>query len=174
MNKDKERICIIGMPGSGKSTIGKKLSEKLKYSFFDTDEEIEKKEKIKIKDIFSIKGEDYFRSVETTIFNELINKKKIVISTGGGLVIKNLDKLKISFNIYLYCNLDMLTQRASRNNLRPLLNEDLSSQMKNLFHKRKEIYNRAADITINATINPKSTINEILKEINDDNQKVNK
>ena len=169
MNKDKERICIIGMPGSGKSTIGKQLSEKLKYSFFDTDDEIEKQEKIKIKDIFSKKGEDYFRSVETTVFDKLINKNKIVISTGGGLVIKNLDKLKISFNIYLHCNLDILTQRASRNNLRPLLNEDTSSQMKILFNERKEIYNQAADITINATINPKKTINEILKKINYDN-----
>ena len=169
MNKDKERICIIGMPGSGKSTIGKQLSEKLKYSFFDTDEEIEKQEKIKIKDIFSKKGENYFRSVETAVFSKLINKNKIIISTGGGLVIKNLDKLKISFNIYLYCSLDILTQRASRNNLRPLLNEDTSSQMKNLFNERKDIYNKAADITINTTINPKNTINEILKEINNDN-----
>ena len=83
--------------------------------------------------------------------------------------IKNLDKLKISFNIYLYCSLDILTQRASRNNLRPLLNEDTSLQMKNLFNERKDIYNKAADITINATINPKNTINEILKEINNDN-----
>ena len=169
MNKDKERICIIGMPGSGKSTIGKQLSEKLRYSFFDTDEEIEKQEKTKIKDIFSKRGEDYFRSIETTVFNKLINKNKIVISTGGGLVIKNLDKLKISFNIYLYCSLDILTQRASRNNLRPLLNEDTSSQMKNLFNERKDIYNKAADITVNATINPKNTINEILKEFNNDN-----
>ena len=169
MNKDKERICIIGMPGSGKSTIGRQLSENLKYSFFDTDEEIEKKEKIKIKNIFLKKGEDYFRSVETAVFNELMNKNKIVISTGGGLVIKNLNKLKISFNIYLYCNLDILTQRTSRNNLRPLLNEDTSSQIKNLFNDRKEIYNKAADITINANINPKNTINEILKEINNDN-----
>ena len=94
---------------------------------------------------------------------------KYTISTGGGLVIKNLDKLKISFNIYLYCSLDILTQRASRNNLRPLLNEDTSSQMKNLFNERKDIYNKAADITINATINPKNTINKILKEINNDN-----
>ena len=169
MNKDKERICIIGMPGSGKSTIGKQLSEKLKYSFFDTDEEIEKQERIKIKDIFSKKGEGYFRSVETAVFNELINKNKIVISTGGGLVIKNLNKLKKSFNIYLYCSLDILTQRASRNKLRPLLNEDTSSQMKNLFNERKDIYNMAADITINASLNPKNTINEILKEINNDN-----
>ena len=169
MKKDKKRICLIGMPGSGKSTIGKQLSESLKYSFFDTDKEIEKKEKIKIKEIFFKKGEDYFRSVESNIFNELMNKNKIVISTGGGLIIKNLKKLEQSFNIYLYCNLDILTKRTSRNSLRPLLNKDKSLQMKNLFNERKEIYNKAADITVNASINPKNTINEILKEINNDN-----
>ena len=169
MIKDKERICLIGMPGSGKSTIGKQLSKKLKYSFFDTDDEIEKQEKIKIKDIFSQKGEDYFRAVEIAVFNKLMNKNKIVISTGGGLVIRNLNKLKSSFNIYLYCNLDILTQRASRNNLRPLLNEDTSLQIKNLFNERKEIYTKAADIKIDTTINPKTTIRKILKEINNDN-----
>ncbi len=168
MNKDKERICLIGMPGSGKSTVGKLLSEKLKYSFFDTDKEIEKKEKTKIKNIFSEMGEDYFRSVETSIFNELMNKNKIVISTGGGLILKNLNRLRKSFNIYLYCNLDILIKRTSRNNLRPLLNEDVSLQMKNLFNQRKEIYNKIADIRINVT-NPKNTIKEILKEINNDN-----
>lgn len=89
MNKDKDCICLIGMPGSGKSTIGKQLSEKLNYTFFDTDEEIEKREKTKIKDIFSIKGEDYFRSIETLAFNELIEKKKVVISTGGGIILNN-------------------------------------------------------------------------------------
>ncbi len=169
MKKDKERICLIGMPGSGKSTIGKQLSKKLKYSFFDTDEEIEKREKTNIKNIFSKMGEDYFRSVETTIFNELMNENKIVISTGGGLITKNLKKLKLSFNIYLYCNLEILTQRASRNNLRPLLNEDTSLQMKNLFNERKEIYNEASDITINTTISPNNTINEILKALKNDN-----
>ena len=169
MKKDKNRICLIGMPGSGKSTIGKQLSKNLKYSFFDTDEEIEKQEKTKIKDIFSKKGEDYFRSVETAIFDGLMNKKKIVISTGGGLILNNLKKLELSFNIYLYCNLDILTKRASRNNLRPLLNENTSLQMKSLFNERKEIYNKVADITIDATINPKNTINEILKKINNDN-----
>ena len=98
-----------------------------------------------------------------------MNKNKIVISTGGGLIIKNLEKLKLSFNIYLYCDLDILTQRASRNNLRPLLNEDTSLQMKNLFNERKEIYKSLADITINANINPKTTINEIIKDISNDN-----
>ena len=169
MKKDKERICLIGMPGSGKSTIGKQLSKKLKYSFFDTDEEIEKKEKTKIKNIFSKMGEVYFRSVETTIFNKLMSKNKIVISTGGGLIIENLEKLKLSLNIYLYCNQSILTERASRNNLRPLLNKNTSIQIKKLFNERKEIYNKAADITINVTDNPKTTINEILKKINNDN-----
>ena len=169
MNKDKNCICLIGMPGSGKSTIGKLLSEKLKYSFFDTDQEIEKREKNKIKNIFSIKGEDYFRSVETQVFNELVEKKKIVISTGGGLILNNLEKLKLSFNIYLYCNIDVLIQRASRNNLRPLLSQNTSLQMTNLFNERKDIYIKIADITINATDNQNVTITEIIKKIKNDN-----
>ena len=169
MNKDKNCICLIGMPGSGKSTIGKLLSEKLKYSFFDTDQEIEKREKNKIKNIFSIKGEDYFRYVETQVFNELVEKKKIVISTGGGLILNNLEKLKLSFNIYLYCNIDVLIQRASRNNLRPLLSQNTPLQMTNLFNERKDIYIKVADITINATDNQNVTITEIIKKIKNDN-----
>lgn len=169
MNKDKNCICLIGMPGSGKSTIGKLLSEKLKYSFFDTDQEIEKREKNKIKNIFSIKGEDYFRSVETQVFNELVEKKKVVISTGGGLILNNLEKLKLSFNIYLYCNIDVLIQRASRNNLRPLLSQNTPLQMTNLFNERKDIYIKIADVTINATDNQNFTITEIIKKIKNDN-----
>jgi shikimate kinase len=169
MNKDKNCICLIGMPGSGKSTIGKLLSEKLKYSFFDTDQEIEKREKNKIKNIFSIKGEDYFRSVETQVFNELVEKKKVVISTGGGLILNNLEKLKLSFNIYLYCNIDVLIQRASRNNLRPLLSQNTPLQMTNLFNERKDIYIKIADVTINATNNQNVTITEIIKKIKNDN-----
>jgi len=169
MNKDKNCICLIGMPGSGKSTIGKLLSEKLKYSFYDTDQEIEKREKNKIQNIFSIKGEDYFRSVETQVFNELVEKKKIVISTGGGLILNNLEKLKLSFNIYLYCNIDVLIQRASRNNLRPLLSQNTPLQMTNLFNERKDIYIKIADVTINATDNQNVTITEIIKKIKNDN-----
>ncbi len=169
MNKDKNCICLIGMPSSGKSTIGKQLSEKLKYSFFDTDEEIEKREKTKIKNIFSIKGEDYFRSIETLVFNELVDRKKVVISTGGGLILNNLEKLKLSFNIYLYCNIDVLIQRASRNNLRPLLSQNTPLQMTNLFNERKDIYIKVADITINATDNQNVTITEIIKKIKNDN-----
>jgi len=174
MNKDKNCICLIGMPGSGKSTIGKLLSEKLKYSFFDTDQEIEKREKNKIKNIFSIKGEDYFRSVETQVFNELVEKKKVVISTGGGLILNNLEKLKLSFNIYLYCNIDVLIQRASRNNLRPLLSQNTPLQMTNLFNERKDIYIKIADVTINATDNQNVTITEKIKKIKNKNKKKNK
>ena len=59
--KDTLKICIIGMPGSGKSTIGRILSKKINYKFFDTDENIEDENKKKINDIFTHKGEVYFR-----------------------------------------------------------------------------------------------------------------
>ena len=87
--KNTLKICIIGMPGSGKSTIGRILSKKLNYKFFDTDESIENETKSKINDIFTNKGEVYFRELETKILNKLIKIDKIVISTGGGIILKN-------------------------------------------------------------------------------------
>ena len=92
--KNKTRICIIGMPGSGKSTIGSLLSEKLKYRFIDLDNEIEINTGLKIKEIFKDMGEDSFRKIETDTLNKLIHKDRIVISTGGGTIIKNEEILK--------------------------------------------------------------------------------
>ena len=87
--KNTLKICIIGMPGSGKSTIGRILSKKLNYKFFDTDESIENETKSKINDIFTNKGEAHFRELETRVLNKLIKIDKIVISTGGGIILKN-------------------------------------------------------------------------------------
>ena len=169
VKKKFEKICVIGMPGSGKSTIGRALSDYLKFDFYDTDEQIEIESQSKIKDIFNKKGEEHFRELERSIFKKLILKKKIVVATGGGIILKNKDLLKQTFNIYLKCDLETLIKRTSRNKNRPLLKNNVEKNIKILFNDRKEIYNKAADITINATINPKNTINEILKEINNDN-----
>ena len=165
LKKDTLKICIIGMPGSGKSTIGKILSKKINYKFFDTDENIEDETKSKINDIFTNKGEAYFRELETKVLNKLIKINKVVISTGGGIILKNKNILNKSFNIYLQCDEDILIERASRNKDRPLLLINIKKNMKNLFNERKDIYNDLADLKINTKSDIHKTIAEILNKI---------
>ncbi len=166
VKKKFEIICMIGMPGSGKSTIGRALSDYLKFDFYDTDEQIEIECQSKIKDIFNKKGEDHFRKLERSIFKKLILKKKIVVSTGGGIVLKNKDLLSHTFNIYLKCDLETLIKRTSRNKNRPLLTNNVEKNIKILFNNRKEIYNETSDFTINATSNTQKTIKTILEHLN--------
>ena len=159
------KICIIGMPGSGKSTIGRILSEKLNYEFFDTDEEIETLTGSKIKDIFKKQGESRFREIETGVLKKLINFNRVVISTGGGIILNNQKLLKKSLNIYLVCDLNVLIERASRNKKRPLLLEDIENNMKNLFNHRKDLYNKISNLNINATNNLQKTVTEIIGKL---------
>ncbi len=166
VKKKFEKICVIGMPGSGKSTIGRALSDYLKFEFYDTDEQIEIESQSRIKDIFNKKGEEYFRKLERSILKKLILKKKIVVSTGGGIILKNKDLLNQTFNIYLKCDLETLINRTSRNKNRPLLKNNVEKNIKVLFNDRKEIYNETSDFTINATSNTQKTIKTILEYLN--------
>ncbi len=166
VKKKFEKICVIGMPGSGKSTIGRALSDYLKFDFYDTDEQIEIESQSKIKDIFNINGEEYFRKLERSIFKRLILKRKIVVSTGGGIILKNKDLLNQTFNIYLKCDLETLIKRTSRNKNRPLLKNNVEKNIKILFNDRKEIYNETSDFTINVTSNTQKTIKTILEHLN--------
>ena len=165
LKKDTLKICIIGMPGSGKSTIGRILSEKINYKFFDTDKHIEDETKSKINDIFTNKGEAHFRELETKVLINLIKINKVVISTGGGIILRNKNILNKCFNIYLQCDEDILVKRASRNKDRPLLLIDIKKNMKKLLNERKDIYNDLADLKINTTSDIQKTVTEILNKI---------
>ena len=91
---------------------------------------------------------------------------QIVVSTGGGIILKNKDLLKQTFNIYLKCDLETLIKRTSRNKNRPLLKNNVEKNIKILFNDRKEIYNEISDFTINATSNTQKTIKTILERLN--------
>ena len=124
----KKKIVLIGMMGSGKTTVGKILSKILKLNFIDTDIQIEKKCGIKIKKIFEKYGEHYFRRKEEKIILDiLLNKKKTdVIALGGGAFLnKKLRKiiLKETISVWLDASTDLIYKRCKKSNEGPLLNE---------------------------------------------------
>ena len=87
--KLQNNIILIGMPGSGKTTTGKLLAQKLGFDFLDMDDVIEKNEGKKISEIFKLKGEEYFRNLETSLLESLLEKENLILSTGGGVILFN-------------------------------------------------------------------------------------
>ena len=85
----KDNIVLIGFMGCGKTTVGKKLAADLSFVFLDTDQYIEEKEAMTINDIFATKGEEYFRGLETSSLEELVQRtEKSIVSSGGGLPLR--------------------------------------------------------------------------------------
>ena len=143
-------VYLIGMMGSGKSSVGKLLANKLQFSNIDIDKEIEKDEKLSIKEIFEKKGENYFREIESKY---LLRKRKFsVVSCGGGIILnkKNREFLKTSgYTIYLKSSISTLEKRLLNENGRPLLsNDNLKETLINIYSKSKTLYTSSANTTI--------------------------
>ena len=137
-------IVLIGMMGSGKTTIGKKLSKILGLPFIDTDTLIEEKEKRTISEIFTESGEDYFRKIEAQVLRDVLDAPPFVISTGGGIVLSQENRELIrqkAIPIFLYAKIDTLIERLSHATDRPLLEGDtLKNRLKTIWNKRKALY----------------------------------
>ena len=141
------RLYLIGMPGCGKSTLGKKLSKKLNYDFIDMDNYIEQKACMFIDEIFDAYGEEYFRALETNTLNEFKELDNVIISTGGGIIKnKNNKELMDGKCIYLYVEPSELEKRLDKSStVRPLLKEKTVYQ---LYDERKDLYDYFKDIEI--------------------------
>jgi shikimate kinase len=160
-----KNIVLIGFMGSGKTVVAKKLSKILKRQIIDTDKIIEQKKKIKIKKIFKLYGENYFRELETKAVKFVSNKKNKIISTGGGVVIrpenvKNLKKNGVI--VYLKNKFETSYKRLKNKKDRPLFNIKNLKKTRKLFNSRLKLYKNAADIIIE-TDNKK--IDEVANEI---------
>ena len=121
-NLIKKPIVIIGMMGSGKSTIGKRLAHRLNLQFYDSDKLIEERENLSVRDIYDYKGADYFKQQEIKVITEVLNYGSIVLSTGGeSFLIDEIRKLiqDNAITIWLKANIDTLHDRVSRRNTRP-------------------------------------------------------
>lgn len=148
MNKKEKNIVLIGMPGCGKSTIGKILAHKLNYKYIDSDCCIEEKSGKSIEDLFKI-GENHFREIESEVIREVSNEKMAVISTGGG-VIKNSVNVELLRENGLVVFIDRPIENiASDINMsaRPLLKEG-TVRLYELYKERYESYKESCDIKI--------------------------
>ena len=141
----KDKVVIIGMPGSGKTTIGKILSRELDLKFYDMDEYIQERTSKSILELFE-NWEDYFRNIETDMCRELSKEKNVLISTGGGVVKKkeNIDALKKdALIIFLDRPVEKILEDVDVSK-RPLL-KDGKERVINLYNERYELYKKYAD-----------------------------
>ena len=165
MNLNKN-IVLLGMMGSGKSTIGYLLSKYLKLKFVDIDNLIQKETGLTINSIFEKNGEDYFRNLEEkTTLKMLKNSKKIIALGGGGFLNKNIKKeiLNNHFSVWLNWKHSTIIKRILKSKKRPIAFNSNESNLKKLITERSSIYCKA-----NFKINCEAlTKNMIVKQIAD-------
>ncbi|HHU92867.1 MAG TPA: shikimate kinase [Halanaerobiaceae bacterium] len=146
-------IALIGFMGSGKSSVGRELARRLAYSFIDTDQEIERKSRMTIPEIFKTYGEAYFRQLEEEVLVEIIeNNKEMVLATGGGIILSESNRSILREKttiILLQAGAEELYNRVREEKNRPLLAvKDPLAEIKRLLAEREDYYN-IADLKIN-------------------------
>lgn len=162
------KIYLIGMPGSGKTTIGEQLSRRMGMDFVDLDREIEMREGRAVHEIFSADGEDYFRRVESQLLHELsASPTSFIMSTGGGTpcFYNGIDVINQNgVSVFLDDSIDVLLTRLSNNKDRPLLKSASTGEMKErletLRNSRLKHYSKAA-ITVESP-----TVSKVMAAIN--------
>ena len=156
-----KNIFLIGMPSSGKSTLGRQLAKRLDYQFVDMDEMIVNQEISTISEIFKYKGEDYFRQVERKILKNIKPDQKLLVATGGGVpcFFDNMDFIKANgTSIFLNVLPEDLLKRIQKSevNNRPLIdkkksNELLLNELQERYESRLKFYERA-DIQVDGSV----------------------
>ena len=162
--KLKKNLVLLGMMGSGKSTIGRLISKKLSKKFFDIDDIIEKETNMKIDQIFLKKGEIFFRNLEEKTTLKLLNNNNVIISLGGGAFINNRirnEVIKNSLSFWLNWNAYTLLNRVKKNKKRPVAFNLNETKLMELISNRSKIYSKAK-FKINCN---KLTKNEIVKKV---------
>ena len=162
--KIKKNLVLLGMMGVGKTRIGKYVARRLKINFFDIDKLIEKKNEMKIAEIFKKKGEVYFRKEEELITIKCLNNKGSIISLGGGGFINNQIRKKIlleCISVWLNINLETIYKRLKNSKKRPLIYKNNQNNISKIFLERKKIYSLA-----NHEVNCDNlSVNQISKKI---------
>ncbi len=164
--KIKKNLVLLGMMGVGKTRIGKYMAKRLKINFFDIDKLVEKKNVMKITEIFETKGEIYFRKEEEFVTMKYLNKRGSIISLGGGGFINDKIREKVlseCVSVWLNVNIKTICKRLKNSKKRPLANNDNRNNLSKIFLERKKIYS-LADHEINCdNLNINQISNKIIK-----------
>jgi shikimate kinase len=162
----KKNLVLLGMMGVGKTRIGKYVAKRLKINFFDIDELVEKKNEMKITEIFNTKGETYFRKEEEFVTMKYLNKKRSIISLGGGGFINDKIREKVlseCISMWLNVNLKTIYKRLKNSKIRPLANSDKQNNLGKIFLERKKIYSLANHKINCDNLNVDQISNKIIK-----------
>ena len=144
--KTRKSIVFLGMMGSGKTSIGSKVSKKLKLDFFDTDQCIENELNLEISKIFVNKGEKFFREFEEKITLDILKKNNIIISLGGGAFLNKNIREEILLNhlsFWLKWDPEIIIKRIKNSSKRPIAFYSSKNELINIIKKRSKIYSKA-------------------------------
>ena len=168
--QQKNNIVFIGFMGTGKTLISNLLANKKALSLIDTDDLIVEKSKLPIVDIFAQKGEKHFRDLETNILKSLLDKEKSIISTGGGIILKeeNRKLLKqLGLVIWLQADTEAIINRLKHDTSRPLLqgsDDEKKQKIQSLLTTRNSLYQACSDLIIDtSSLTPTDIITKIEK-----------
>lgn len=146
------KVALVGLPGSGKSTVGRQLARRLSLPFLDSDHVIEQRLGCSIREFFDREGEARFRDLESTVIDELTQGADGVLSTGGGSVLRPLNRAHLHQRtrvVYLRSHPDELFRRLRNDRSRPLLQvADPLQRLRDLFVARDPLYREAAHFVI--------------------------
>ena len=162
-------IVLTGLMGSGKSAIGKALSEKMGVPLSDTDKIIEKEVGKTIYEIFNDSGEKYFRQVEEKVVGRLLDKAAHIISTGGGSILSSKTRKAIkskSFSIWVKCDVNIISNRIHDHEKRPLLkNKNIVDTLVKKNKERIKFYRQADSHIVNENSDIEMTVETIVEEL---------
>lgn len=146
------RVCLVGLPGSGKSTVGRHLARRLSLPFFDSDHVIEQQLGCSIREFFEREGEERFRDIEEAVLDELTQGAPSVVSTGGGSVLRSANRQRLRERgqvVYLRSSPDEVFRRLRHDRNRPLLQvADPLQRLRDLYAVRDPLYRETAHFVI--------------------------
>lgn len=161
-------IVLVGVPGAGKTTVGKLLAKNLGIDFFDSDQVIETRAGKSVSDIFTQDGEPAFRKLEHDVIVELLDSNNVVLALGGGSLGNDETRAKVkdATTVWLVAGLAQAVDRVGMNRNRPLLLGNVRGQLADLMAAREPFYKEVAAIAVDTSkLIPSEVVTEIVSEL---------